>query len=333
MDGADNGYMKSFVGLAIRYPIGPRTSKPCALKRETSTSFGARSGFWRRTERITCRSPTAAFVLTILYRVSPASKSTRSSSRGSAESSASRRTAATLREEIIRQKTERAWLGSEQQLLDRLGVSRPTLRQAARILEAEQLLEVRRGVNGGFFGKRPSPDGVAHMASVVLRSQSASQGDAARTLGAVQMAVAGAATSASAKARESFASTAAEGDHTSIARGFAELSGSPTSVLLTEVLSQLVARPGSDEGVRRYGAELASAVRSGNARAAEKAISSFYGAAERSSGSARIEASAPRVTAAAAAKAVLSRAGAKRTAARKAAAKKAPAKKAAKRRK
>jgi DNA-binding FadR family transcriptional regulator len=49
-------------------------------------------------------------------------------------------------------------LGSEEALQKRLGVSRPTMRQAARLLEREGLLRVRRGNNGGYFGARPNPD-------------------------------------------------------------------------------------------------------------------------------------------------------------------------------
>src|SRR5579885_2375590 len=57
-------------------------------------------------------------------------------------------------------------IGSEEDVLERIGVSRPTLRQAARLLESEELLVVRRGVKGGFFARRPTTDAVARMASV-----------------------------------------------------------------------------------------------------------------------------------------------------------------------
>jgi DNA-binding FadR family transcriptional regulator len=40
-------------------------------------------------------------------------------------------------------------LPKEVELTEALGISRPTLREAFRILEAEQLLEIRRGVQGG----------------------------------------------------------------------------------------------------------------------------------------------------------------------------------------
>jgi DNA-binding FadR family transcriptional regulator len=47
------------------------------------------------------------------------------------------------------------FLGNEDMLERELGVSKPTIRQAARVLEREGLLRVRRGNNGGYFGTRP----------------------------------------------------------------------------------------------------------------------------------------------------------------------------------
>jgi DNA-binding FadR family transcriptional regulator len=47
-------------------------------------------------------------------------------------------------------------LGSEESLAEQLGVSPPTLRQAARILEFEELLTIKRGVAGGYHVRRPS---------------------------------------------------------------------------------------------------------------------------------------------------------------------------------
>ncbi|HUD92695.1 FadR/GntR family transcriptional regulator [Sphingobium sp.] len=48
-----------------------------------------------------------------------------------------------------------AYLGAEDELLERLGVSRPTLRQAAKIAESERMISVRRGTRGGFYATRP----------------------------------------------------------------------------------------------------------------------------------------------------------------------------------
>jgi GntR family transcriptional repressor for pyruvate dehydrogenase complex len=46
-------------------------------------------------------------------------------------------------------------LGSEEALTAKLGVSRTTIRQVARLLESEGLLRVRRGINGGYFASQP----------------------------------------------------------------------------------------------------------------------------------------------------------------------------------
>ena len=50
---------------------------------------------------------------------------------------------------------EGGFIGAEDDLLSRLGVSRPTLRQAAKIVENDRLLNVRRGIKGGFYASRP----------------------------------------------------------------------------------------------------------------------------------------------------------------------------------
>jgi DNA-binding FadR family transcriptional regulator len=62
--------------------------------------------------------------------------------------------AAQLRHIVLATK-EGALLGSEEELVARLGVSRATVRQVARLLEREGLLRVRRGINGGYFASRP----------------------------------------------------------------------------------------------------------------------------------------------------------------------------------
>lgn len=74
------------------------------------------------------------------------------------------------------------FLGSEDELVSALGVSRPTLRQALRILELEQLITVRRGVGGGIFALHPSVEGVAQTASVYLRAESTTYGDVIHTI-------------------------------------------------------------------------------------------------------------------------------------------------------
>ncbi len=46
-------------------------------------------------------------------------------------------------------------LGAEDELLQRFGVSRPTLRQAAKLVERDRLVSIRRGIKGGYFAARP----------------------------------------------------------------------------------------------------------------------------------------------------------------------------------
>jgi DNA-binding FadR family transcriptional regulator len=60
-------------------------------------------------------------------------------------------------------------LGSEDTLLARYKVSRPTLRQAASLVAQEQLMVVRRGVGGGYFAKRPDSRAVSRMAALYLK--------------------------------------------------------------------------------------------------------------------------------------------------------------------
>lgn len=48
------------------------------------------------------------------------------------------------------------YLGSEDELLARFGVSRPTLRQAAKMVANDRLITVRRGPRGGLYADRPN---------------------------------------------------------------------------------------------------------------------------------------------------------------------------------
>lgn len=69
------------------------------------------------------------------------------------------------------------FLGSEPELLNFLGVSRPTFRQAARLLAHEGLLECRRGARGGYFARRPDSDSLTQSVAVLLQSRQATLGD------------------------------------------------------------------------------------------------------------------------------------------------------------
>ena len=58
---------------------------------------------------------------------------------------------------------------TEAELLESFGVSRPTLREGIRILEAQGVLEQRPGPRGGLVVRRPTLDTLAHTFSIYLR--------------------------------------------------------------------------------------------------------------------------------------------------------------------
>lgn len=59
-------------------------------------------------------------------------------------------------------------LGPETEMLAEYGVSRPTLREAFRILETEALIRIVRGVNGGVVVNRPQVDLAARYYGLIL---------------------------------------------------------------------------------------------------------------------------------------------------------------------
>jgi DNA-binding FadR family transcriptional regulator len=75
-------------------------------------------------------------------------------------------------------------LGREPELVERFGVSRPSLREALRILEAEGLITVLRGAGGGVVVHEPDERMMARTAALVLASRGVALEDvfAARTL-------------------------------------------------------------------------------------------------------------------------------------------------------
>lgn len=84
--------------------------------------------------------------------------------------------AISLRKELL---TKRGgeFFGLEDDLLARLDVSRPTLRQAARVLEHDQLLRVQRGPRGGYYVARPDVQSVINAASLYLHERGTSLKD------------------------------------------------------------------------------------------------------------------------------------------------------------
>lgn len=85
-------------------------------------------------------------------------------------SSTADRVANILRERIL-SRPEGSYLGSEGDLAAEIGVSLPTLRQAARMLEYEELLIIKPGKGGGYFSRRPSIETAINSASQYLSSK------------------------------------------------------------------------------------------------------------------------------------------------------------------
>jgi DNA-binding FadR family transcriptional regulator len=68
-------------------------------------------------------------------------------------------------------------LPPEPVLIEQYGVSRPTFREALRILQSESLLSIRRGSRGGARVHAPRVDGVARQAGYLLQHQRTSLAD------------------------------------------------------------------------------------------------------------------------------------------------------------
>lgn len=75
-------------------------------------------------------------------------------------------------------------LGTEPNLIERFGVSRPSLREALRILETEGLISVVRGVLGGVVAHSPDHRHTARTAALVLQARNVPLADVyeARTI-------------------------------------------------------------------------------------------------------------------------------------------------------
>jgi DNA-binding FadR family transcriptional regulator len=81
------------------------------------------------------------------------------------------------RQIVVGQLHEGEGLPPESSLMEAFSVSRPTLREAFRILESEGLITVRRGARGGARVHEPSVDVAARYAGVVLQHRGTTVAD------------------------------------------------------------------------------------------------------------------------------------------------------------
>lgn len=71
-------------------------------------------------------------------------------------------------------------LAPEAELMAQYGISRPTLREALRILESDQLIVIRRGGIGGALVRRPDVNVAARQFALVLQDKAATMSDVHR---------------------------------------------------------------------------------------------------------------------------------------------------------
>lgn len=162
------------------------------------------------------------------------------------------RVAAVLRRMMVRGEiAEGTMLPPESELVERLGVSRPTLREAFRVLESESLITVERGVRGGARVVRPQRQTLARYAGLILEYEGVTLKDVydARAIVETPMVVELANTRrqaaittleailAQANEEEGESAVAA---HTEFHMAIARLSGNKTMQIISEMLYHII---------------------------------------------------------------------------------------------
>lgn len=166
--------------------------------------------------------------------------------------------AASVRRRIVRgELSEGDALPPESELMRQFGISRPTLREALRILEAEGLLTVRRGARGGARVSAPDPAVAANYAGLLLEHNRTEIADVLRAQAVLEVGAVGLLAEDGSRAAiarleellaeeeaalgntEKFSSTAAV-FHTALV----EECGSQTMALLGSMLSRIIIQHG-----------------------------------------------------------------------------------------
>jgi len=92
-----------------------------------------------------------------------------------------------LRSQIVRgELAEGEALPSESELMRQFRISRPTLREAFRVLESESLIAVRRGPGGGIRVRSPNMDVAARYFGLILQHQGTTLADVLAARAAIE---------------------------------------------------------------------------------------------------------------------------------------------------
>lgn len=117
------------------------------------------------------------------------------------------------------EKGDGEFIGSEEDLIDLLQVSRPTLRQASAQVIQENLISVRRGVGGGYFACVPDSMTVSRMAAIYLQSRSIHLPDILQAIKPLRTEIAALAARNNAKAGRETLTTFVDAEEADIAAG------------------------------------------------------------------------------------------------------------------
>jgi len=173
-----------------------------------------------------------------------------------------------LARRVLTELITRGWpigtvIGSEAELMERYGVSRAVLREAARLLEHHRIAAMRRGPGGGLMSTKPDSEAVTNAVSTFLefggiKSEQLVEIRRALELFTVQLAAERATPAGVARLRDTHEFVAAQSfspdRHEDFHITVAELTGNPAIELFTRVLNRLTSMH-SDEARRRGEAE------------------------------------------------------------------------------